>query len=382
MISINELNSIKTLSSIQINLTKEWALYAIVENNTVVWQVCSDSIKEYELKIKNNISANNSVKASIKEKEVVSENIPASVYGFRMKITSIPITNEEGICNGAFVILLPKIHNIEKSFKEFAPMITEMFPEGAFLSLSDGHYIVEKQPSSKFDMPAINIGFDITVDDTSIKAIETGEIQRVDIDTLDYGSPVRVLVYPLHDDETNEVVGSMNVIRPKQTELTLRNMSENLQDSLTGISSTIEELTASSSSIHENQQLLNNDIDQIIEVSNEIDNISSFIKELANETKMLGLNAAIEAARAGEVGRGFGIVAQEIRRLSDESKSTVPKIQQLTNKIKNRVNEVHNKSQYSLSATQEQTAATEEISASIQEIAASSDELANISMKL
>ena len=138
----------------------------------------------------------------------------------------------------------------------------------------------------------------------------------------------------------------MNVIRPKQTELTLRNMSENLQDSLTGISSTIEELTASSSSIHENQQLLNNDIDQIIEVSNEIDNISSFIKELANETKMLGLNAAIEAARAGEVGRGFGIVAQEIRRLSDESKSTVPKIQQLTNEIKNRVNEVHNKSQY------------------------------------
>lgn len=382
MISKNELNSIKTLSNIQINLTKEWAVYAIVENNAVIWYTCSDSIKKYESKIKDNISINNSVKTSIKEKRVISENIPASVHGYRMKITSIPITDEKGICNGSFIILLPNINNIERSFKDFAPMITEMFPEGAFLSLSDGCKIVERQASSKFDMPAITIGFDITVDDTSVKAIETGEVQQIDIDTLDYGAPVRVFVYPLHDDQTNEVVGSINIVRPKQTELTLRDMSENLQNSLTGISSTIEELTASSSLIHESQQLLNNDIDQIIKVSNEIDNISLFIKELANETKMLGLNAAIEAARAGEVGRGFGIVAQEIRRLSDESKNTVPKIQQLTSEIKNRVKEVHKKSQDSLSATQEQTAATEEISANIQEITASSEELANISSKL
>lgn len=382
MISINELNSIKTLSNIQINLTKEWAVYAIVENNTVIWYTCSDSIKKYESKIKDNISTNNSVKTSIKEKRVISENIPASVHGYRMKITSIPITDEKGVCNGAFIMLIPNINNIQRSFKDFAPMITEMFPEGAFLSLSDGYKIIERQASSKFDMPAINIGFDITADDTSVKAIETGEVQQIDIDTLDYGAPVRVFVYPLHDDQTNEIVGSINIVRPKQTELTLRDMSENLQNSLTGISSTIEELTASSSLIHESQQLLNNDIDEIIKVSNEIDNISSFIKALANETKMLGLNAAIEAARAGEVGRGFGIVAQEIRRLSDESKNTVPKIQQLTSEIKNRVKEVHKKSQSSLSATQEQTAATEEISASIQEITASSEELANISLKL
>jgi methyl-accepting chemotaxis protein len=42
---------------------------------------------------------------------------------------------------------------------------------------------------------------------------------------------------------------------------------------------------------------------------------------------MLGLNAAIEAARVGEAGKGFGVVADEIRKLPAESKSTVPKIQ-------------------------------------------------------
>jgi len=143
-----------------------------------------------------------------------------------------------------------------------------------------------------------------------------------------------------------------------------------------------QELTSSASEIHTNEQSLNDSITEIIGITEQINDVSAFIKEIADETKMLGLNAAIEAARAGDAGRGFGVVAEEIRKLSDQSKSTVPKITELTNNIKIKVEEASRKSLISLSATQEQAAATEEITASLEEIFAMSEELAKIAQQL
>jgi methyl-accepting chemotaxis protein len=111
---------------------------------------------------------------------------------------------------------------------------------------------------------------------------------------------------------------------------------------------------------------LNNEIKKVISLSEEINKVSSFIKEIADETKMLGLNAAIEAARAGDAGRGFGVVAEEIRKLSEQSKSTVPKIKELTDNIKSKVSEASERSQNSLASSQEQAAATEETTASVE----------------
>jgi len=177
-----------------------------------------------------------------------------------------------------------------------------------------------------------------------------------------------MLGYPLIDEDSNEVVGSFVIAMPKDIEAELRNMSGNLTESITGISSAIEELAASASQIHTNEQELNNDIIQITELSEEIKKISSFIEDIANQTKMLGLNAAIEAARAGQAGIGFGVVANEIRKLSEQAKSTVPKIKKLTDNIEEKVDGSSKKSKGSLASSQEQAAATEEITASIEEI--------------
>ncbi|HWP97833.1 MAG TPA: methyl-accepting chemotaxis protein [Syntrophomonadaceae bacterium] len=155
----------------------------------------------------------------------------------------------------------------------------------------------------------------------------------------------------------------------------LRENSTTLNRGLQEINSVVEEITASASEISCNEQQLNSEIRDIVRLSDEINNVLGFIKQIADETKMLGLNAAIEAARAGEAGRGFGVVAEEIRKLSDESKDTVVKIRGLINEIKSKVDETIKSSEITLRSTEEQAAATQEMSASIQEIAAMANEL-------
>lgn len=68
-----------------------------------------------------------------------------------------------------------------------------------------------------------------------------------------------------------------------------------------------------------------------------IDGISNLVSDLANQTNMLAINAAVEAVRAGENGKGFAIVAAEIRKLADESKIAAREIKTLVTGIQSAI---------------------------------------------
>lgn len=75
---------------------------------------------------------------------------------------------------------------------------------------------------------------------------------------------------------------------------------------------------------------------QILRLSEQTDrigNISSLVSDLANQTNMLAINAAVEAVRAGESGKGFAVIASEIRKLADLSKESASKINALVSAI-------------------------------------------------
>ncbi|MTI61754.1 MAG: methyl-accepting chemotaxis protein [Firmicutes bacterium] len=84
-------------------------------------------------------------------------------------------------------------------------------------------------------------------------------------------------------------------------------------------------------------------INNLENISNEIDGILEIINSIANQTNLLALNAAIEAARAGEAGRGFTVVADEIRDLAEESASSAGKIRDLIEDIKSETKDATSK---------------------------------------
>ena len=82
------------------------------------------------------------------------------------------------------------------------------------------------------------------------------------------------------------------------------------------------------------------DVKRLAESSQEISKIVAIISSIASRTNLLALNASIEAARAGEAGRGFAIVADEVRQLADKSAKSLKEIEQIVMQIQSQTSSV------------------------------------------
>ncbi|MBD2446078.1 HAMP domain-containing protein [Nostoc sp. FACHB-152] len=83
-------------------------------------------------------------------------------------------------------------------------------------------------------------------------------------------------------------------------------------------------------------------VKRLAESSQEISKIVALISQIASRTNLLALNASIEAARAGEAGRGFAIVADEVRQLADKSAKSLKEIEQIVMQIQSETSSVMN----------------------------------------
>lgn len=152
-------------------------------------------------------------------------------------------------------------------------------------------------------------------------------------------------------------------------------LSSNLADHFMQISATIESLAEGAQNITNHQSELVHEIREIQTHINEVTGVLKSITTIADQTKILGINASIEAARIGTVGKGFAVVASEIRKLSDTTKTTVGTVSSINESMEKSIQSTRKSADLTLETTSSQSASMEELSAAVQQSVALAEKL-------
>ncbi|MDX8044455.1 methyl-accepting chemotaxis protein [Gracilibacillus sp. S3-1-1] len=150
----------------------------------------------------------------------------------------------------------------------------------------------------------------------------------------EFGVPFDSISIPIKDDN-GEMIGAINAAvstRKKDALIEIISSVEGIANELQG---RVEEIALNAESLTEKSTHMQNQTQSTVEYSSNIQDIAATIKNISDQTNLLGLNASIEAARVGAAGAGFGVVAEEIRKLSSNSKEATGRIEDTLKSITN-----------------------------------------------
>lgn len=216
----------------------------------------------------------------------------------------------------------------------------------------------------------------------SLECLETGKrvTRIISADKSPYGVPYVACALPIKDSD--KVVGCITTTKTIAVQQKVNAVSTDLAASSEELLAGMEDLNGGANSIVGNSADLvqiNQYLKDAIQQSNQI---VLFIKNIAVQTNLLGLNAAIEAARAGKSGAGFAVVAQEIRKLAETSAESVKTIslslaemQRVINEQKEKIDGINTYIAAQAKAIQEMTYASQSLAAMATELSFVADQM-------
>ncbi|WP_417891438.1 methyl-accepting chemotaxis protein [Bacillus alkalicola] len=178
----------------------------------------------------------------------------------------------------------------------------------------------EQAVQSAEDLKRISLDSTYTAEQiaTAIEEVAKGAVEQVD-----YAEKTNKVMHGLSEEIT---VVSSNVSHVSEAMSNTRELSSSSIQHVT-------DLTTKNEDVGEKLKLVDQTILRLNQEVAEIKGIVKMIKDISDQTNLLSLNASIEAARAGEAGRGFSVVAGEVRKLAEESKGATLKIENVINNI-------------------------------------------------
>lgn len=213
------------------------------------------------------------------------------------------------------------------------------------------------------------------------QAIHQRQRVVVEVSSAVYGIPYIAISLPVIDDQ-GEVIGAVAVHESMERQNMLATAARQLSSSATHMSSSIQSILAQAEELAASGRILK---DMSVAANKEVadtDSVVGFIKNVASQTNLLGLNAAIEAARVGDMGRGFGVVAEEVRKLATNSASSATQITTILSNIKKSIAKIGVEINQIDAVTEHQANTIQDLTAHSQMLMAMSEQLASLAANM
>lgn len=210
------------------------------------------------------------------------------------------------------------------------------------VAVIDSNGIVQKiwdTPNLPFHLKAGDRMPDGTI---SISALRQGERLSgfIDNENSQFGFPYTSISLPIKA-RAGQIIGAMCVKAPVDNQEAIRKINDEIKNNVNNVLNIENSLTSTYTDTKTTVSKLTGIIEEINNNFGVINDVVILIHNISRQTNLLGLNAAIEAGRAGANGRGFAIVAQEIRRLSRTVEENIKQLQTKMEVIINNVSEIN-----------------------------------------
>jgi hypothetical protein len=271
-------------------------------------------------------------------------------------------------------------HSIIKSFEDIIDQLPLFFEDEISFTLTDREKYI-KFVESKNMTAYSEVGKVLAKGEALREVMATGKVKTFNVDAYNGGISIRVVAIPIKDSNGN-IVGAISYGRNLETSVKISKMSMDLSKITESILKIANEIDGDIKNIKETNNKVVEEVGVTSKQCDNTDTIISFINNVSRQTNLLGLNAAIEASRAGELGRGFSVVAAEIRKLSVSSTTSITQINEILGSIKDSVKRVENNIEISMSSSEKQEMALLQIVQSVKELSTSAETLSLLAVKL